>query len=44
VLATMDATSRLLGSPIRGRENLVPLDRLEVALRLPVFDQEFQRE
>src|SRR5438105_2273085 len=44
VLATMDAASRLLGSPIHGRENLAPPDRLEVALRLPVFDQEFQRE
>src|SRR5438552_1049976 len=40
----MDAASRLLGSPIHGRENLAPPDRLEVALRLPVFDQEFQRE
>src|SRR5213593_3278235 len=40
----MDAASRLLGSPIHGRENLAKPDRLEVSLRPPVFDQEFQRE
>src|SRR5262249_40520411 len=44
VLATMNAASHLRGSPIRGRENLELQDRLEVAPRPGVFDQQFQRE